>query len=457
MSQQSRIPTTTQRTWPHRTRWSAGWLVLALGLAACSTSTERDDGDGDAGASLQQLELSQAAGRLLTTPPSLLSWQSFALPGKRHVVFEPVEVMARPALRVSADSSVSIFRRQFEPMLNQPGRISFSWRVDALPAGNPLEVFTIERLRAVVHMAAGNSAAAAKAIEKALQTERGTVADRVALMENLVLIQYRAKQYADAALWAGRYLALGGQREQLRQVQGQALYLSGQFQPAVDILQPRLMAEIAAGRVPDEVDIRLLASAHQQTKNTAAYVSTLEILVRFYPKPEVWADLLFRVLQRKDFPAYLEIDLRRLMQQVGAANTFADALDHAQLAISAGYPAEARKVLESVKATAKPESPEEGSKLNAQLANATRLQQEDDKQLPQLEAQLAQARDGNPWVNTGLNLALAGQAARGATLIAQGIEKGGLRQADAARYCAEQFAHCSQLMAYLCFALELDF
>ena len=285
--------------------------------------------------------------------------------------------------------------------------------VDALPAGNPLEVFTIERLRAVVHMAAGNSAAAAKAIEKALQTERGTVADRVALMENLVLIQYRAKQYADAALWAGRYLALGGQREQLRQVQGQALYLSGQFQPAVDILQPRLMAEIAAGRVPDEVDIRLLASAHQQTKNTAAYVSTLEILVRFYPKPEVWADLLFRVLQRKDFPAYLEIDLRRLMQQVGAANTFADALDHAQLAISAGYPAEARKVLESVKATAKPEAPEGGSKLNAQLANATRLQQEDDKQLPQLEAQLAQARDGNPWVNTGLNLALAGQAARG--------------------------------------------
>ncbi|MFV0595994.1 DUF2461 domain-containing protein [Shewanella sp.] len=32
-----------------------------------------------------------------------------------------------------------------------------------------------------------------------------------------------------------------------------------------------------------------------------------------------------------------------------------------------------------------------------------------------------------------------------------------LCQTDAARYCAEQFAHCSQLMAYLCFALELDF
>lgn len=32
-----------------------------------------------------------------------------------------------------------------------------------------------------------------------------------------------------------------------------------------------------------------------------------------------------------------------------------------------------------------------------------------------------------------------------------------LCQGDAVHYCAEQFAHCSQLMAYLCFALELDF
>lgn len=138
MSQRSRITTTSRRTWPYRAGWSLGWLLLALGLAACSSSTERADEDGDGAVSSQRLALSQAAGRLLITPPSLSSWQSFALPGKRHVVFEPVEVMARPALRVKADSSVSIFRRQFEPTLSQPGRISFSWRVDALPAGADL-------------------------------------------------------------------------------------------------------------------------------------------------------------------------------------------------------------------------------------------------------------------------------------------------------------------------------
>jgi hypothetical protein len=54
------------------------------------------------------------------------------------VVFEPVEVQARPALRVKADSSVSILRRRFVPLLGKPGRVSFSWKVDGLPAGADL-------------------------------------------------------------------------------------------------------------------------------------------------------------------------------------------------------------------------------------------------------------------------------------------------------------------------------
>jgi Protein of unknown function (DUF3047) len=140
MSSCSRASTISRLIGLVKPGWKAAWLVLAVGLAGCTTSTERAEADGDGAASVQQLALSEAAGRLLTTPPSASNWHSFALPGKRHVVFEPAEVLARPALRVKADSSVSIFRRQFEPTLSQPGRISFSWRVDALPAGADLAV-----------------------------------------------------------------------------------------------------------------------------------------------------------------------------------------------------------------------------------------------------------------------------------------------------------------------------
>lgn len=113
-------------------------VVLVVGLVACSAPPERTEADGDTPLSAQQRALSHAAGQLLTTPPSALGWQPFALPGKRQVVFEPVVVSARPALRVRADNSVSILRRRFEPLLAQPGRISFSWRVDALPVGADL-------------------------------------------------------------------------------------------------------------------------------------------------------------------------------------------------------------------------------------------------------------------------------------------------------------------------------
>jgi hypothetical protein len=305
--------------------------------------------------------------------------------------------------------------------------------VDALVVVNPLEVFTIERLRAVVLIAAGETGQAAKALDKALQTEHGTVPDRLALMEHLVLIQYRAKVYADAALWAGRYLALGGERVQLRQLQAQALYLSAQYQPAAEMLQQRLDAALADRQIPEEVELRLLASAYQQLKHESGYVQTLETLVRFYPNPEVWADLLYRVMQRPDFPLHLEIDVRRLMLAVGAVSSAADFLEHAQLAISAGYPSEARRVLEMVQSAGKRGASDDTAKVDALLAQAKRLQREDDKQLPLLDAQLAKARDGNPFVNMGLNLALNGQALQGVALMAQGLEKGGLRQPDAAR------------------------
>ncbi len=115
-----------------------GCLVLVVGLVACSSPPELTEVDGVEPPTAQQRALSQAAGQLLATPPSALGWQPFALPGKRQVVFEPVVVSGRSALRVEADNSVSILRRRFEPLLAQPGRISFSWRVDALPEGADL-------------------------------------------------------------------------------------------------------------------------------------------------------------------------------------------------------------------------------------------------------------------------------------------------------------------------------
>jgi hypothetical protein len=108
-------------------------FMLVLALAACSVSSEVAEGDAEEAIAVRQLALNRASEQLLTTPPSTMTWQPFVLPGKRHVAYEPMRVLGRPALRVKADNSVSILRRRFEPTMPAPGRLAFSWKADGLP------------------------------------------------------------------------------------------------------------------------------------------------------------------------------------------------------------------------------------------------------------------------------------------------------------------------------------
>jgi Protein of unknown function (DUF3047) len=126
-----------------RARWGRAWKVLVwilpvLAALGCASPHEPSEPEGDAPGHGRLSVLRQASERLLVTPPSDNSWQSFPLPGKRLAAFEPVVAFDRQALRVRANSSVSILRRHFEPTLPRPGHIAFSWRVDALPSGADL-------------------------------------------------------------------------------------------------------------------------------------------------------------------------------------------------------------------------------------------------------------------------------------------------------------------------------
>lgn len=82
----------------------------------------------------------KAASQLFLTPAAGVPWEPFSFPGKRYAAFEPVQVAGRPALRVHANSSVSILRQRFVPSLDTVGRLSFSWRVDGLPTDADLSV-----------------------------------------------------------------------------------------------------------------------------------------------------------------------------------------------------------------------------------------------------------------------------------------------------------------------------
>lgn len=115
-------------------------VLLAVTLAGCAGGPiegESKDADEAADATLvhpkASAKLKSVAHRLLHTPAPVPDWDTFVFPGKRFAAFEPVVMLEREALRVRAQSSVSILRQRFEPQLSRTGQLRFSWLVDALP------------------------------------------------------------------------------------------------------------------------------------------------------------------------------------------------------------------------------------------------------------------------------------------------------------------------------------
>ena len=111
------------RGWRHRFSVIAAVLVLA---ACSSTPPAQTEGDAEEAA---QAALAAASERLLRLPAPPAPWQPLPLPAKR---FAPFEVQGN-ALRVRADTSVSILRQRLPTPISQKVVLSFDWKVEGLP------------------------------------------------------------------------------------------------------------------------------------------------------------------------------------------------------------------------------------------------------------------------------------------------------------------------------------
>ena len=305
--------------------------------------------------------------------------------------------------------------------------------VDKIGALNPLERFYTERMRAMVLISTDDQAGAAKTLEAALTSERGSDADRLVIFENLVLTHYRAKAYEKSAAWAQRYLAQGGTNAGIADVQIQALYLAKQYLSAAALLDKQVAATIEAKRAPTDVQLRMLASAHQQSKDDANYLKTAKVIARYYPKPEIWKELIYRVLARNDFPEALEPDSNRLLRATKSPIKTAELLEQAQLTLATGYAGEAFDILGAVDRQDSTAPASELTRLDQMLAKVSRLRQEDEAGLASLDARMDAAKEPHLLVNAALSLSYFGQHARAVAMVDKALGKPGLRQPEMAK------------------------
>jgi len=304
--------------------------------------------------------------------------------------------------------------------------------VAALPNLTPYEQYLVVRVRAPAEYSVNDYTAAAADFDALLQNDQLPAADRVAILKASASILYTAEKYPQAAAAIQRYLDAGGDDQQLKDLLPQVQYLSKDYATAAKGFKAQVDATYAAGKVPTEKTLRLLATSYSQSDSDAGYLAALERLAVAYPKADYWKELIARVAHTDKFSDRLYVDNYRLKAQVLGSVADSERLSYAALAAHAGYPEEAKRILDAAFASKPFTGPDlaEANKLRAEVNKSVAS----DKSQEALNLSSARAaKDGNSLFALGLVQVVDGNAAAGLELMQQGMAKGGLRNPDESR------------------------
>jgi tetratricopeptide (TPR) repeat protein len=295
---------------------------------------------------------------------------------------------------------------------------------DAVADRTPFEIYVIERTRGVAAVNAGDLPGSLKSFEVVVGSGFAPAAEQLKMVEGLARNYYRIADYAKAAQWVSRYYAAGGTDPQLRELRVRALYLGNDFATAATELRQIVDAAEKAGSPPTRDDLQMLGSCYGKLNDSAGYDFALDKLLAYYPTKEYWADAIQRVEARPGLPEWLVLDVFRLAEATGNLSTAEQYVAMAQLALKAGYPAEAKRVVDRGFAAGALGSGPDADAQRRLRDSVARQAADDEKTLAQNARQASAAKDGMPLVNVGYAMVSAGQFAGGLSLMEQGIQKG---------------------------------
>ncbi|MBC7415706.1 MAG: tetratricopeptide repeat protein [Herminiimonas sp.] len=304
---------------------------------------------------------------------------------------------------------------------------------DAIADKTPFEAFMIDNTRGVAAVGAGDTATAARSFEATIASGRMTPAEQGKIVLTLAGMYYQAADYPKAIVWLQRAVKEGSANGETRSLLVQSYYFGGDLQQASTELKADLAAADKAGRTPTETQLKMLMSIGIKQGDKAATAAAMERLVTTYPAKQYWADLMQRLRSKPGFPDHLVLDFDRLKLALGQLSTTGDVTEMAQLAMQAGFPAEARKVVDLGYQQGLLGSGPDAQRHKRLQDQATKAAADDLKTMASSEAEARKGKEGTGLANLGYALVTAGQTERGIAMIEEGIARGGLKRADDAR------------------------
>lgn len=290
--------------------------------------------------------------------------------------------------------------------------------------------FVIDEMRGSIAQASGDHQAALATYEQLLASGRVHGADEQRLLLAIASMSYQDKDYAKAINAIDRYQRAGGRDPSIETLAIQSHYLNRDYAGAAKLESAAVAGEQAHKQAPTEAQLQLLAASDQQDGDHDGFVHAMQMLVRYYPKPDYWANLIHGVATKPGFADRLQLDLDRLRLATGNMTTASEFTNAAELALVADEPGLAKRFLDQgftngVLGTG-PEAARQ-QKLRALIDKTLAAQPQ---AIATANNEARSTHDGNALAQIGEEYATSGDPARGVAFLQAGIARGGLRNPD---------------------------
>jgi len=289
----------------------------------------------------------------------------------------------------------------------------------------PTETFLVQRTVAVAAIAAQDFDQAAASLAQLLSQPGLSAAEQRPFLESLIFASQQKKDLTGVVKWAQLYLRDGGTNPSVRPVLIQTLSLLNAHQDVVQEMQIKMKLDAVAGQRPTEAELRTLAVSYRELKDEAGYEATLYQLLALYPSKAYWAEAMGRQSSQAQSNARFDLDLYRLSEETGTLGDAAEYAMMAELALRAGLPADAQRVLENgFQQGVLGQGAQSSAHAKLRQLAAAKLA-EDDKLMAALEKS---AKDGNAWVGLGDVWFSKQQWAQASAMYAKALAAGPVRR-----------------------------
>ena len=316
---------------------------------------------------------------------------------------------------------------------NYSGALGLIKQAEGVSDKNPFDVYTIAEFACQANIGAQNFAEAAKTCEEQLNNSFMTEANVPRLVHILQALNYQIKNYDKAIEFGNRALKAGTASEEDKTILGQSYYLKGDWKGTLTTENALVDQEIKAGQIPKDQQLGLILNSCIKLDDANCQQHALERLVTYYPKPDYWLFLLQRVQSSSSSGNDTNtLQLYRLMLDTDTLKNPGDFNEAAQLAVDAGSPGEAQKILEKGFAANVFTDQRIKDRNTRLLETVKKTSASDQASLAKAEKDADAAPTGAKNVALGLAYFGYGQYDKAVEQLQKGIQKGGLRNdADA--------------------------